>query len=171
LVSDCTLIAMTNIAYIDGANLHMGIQSLGKKLDYQKFRKWLFWKYRIETAYIFIGYIPTYEHLYSYLKESGFTLVFKESVLQAGEIKANVDAELVLQAVRDAYETPPKETVIVSGDGDFSCLIDFLREKGTLKTMVAPNKRYCSYLLRKKNIPIVYMDDVITKCEKTPDRN
>ena len=160
-----------NFAYIDGANLHMGIQSLGKELNYTKFRKWLFWKYRISKAYIFIGYISSYESLYAYLREAGFELIFKESVLQEGKIKANVDAELVLQAVRDVYEAKPNQVIVVSGDGDFSCLIDFLQAKKLLKTMIAPNRKYCSYLLRKKNLPLVYMNDIISKCEKTPDRH
>jgi len=161
-----------NIAYIDGANLHMGIRSLRKEIDYGKFRKLLLWKYRITTAYLFIGHIPEYEKLYEHLRQSGYTLIFKETVMQAGETKGNVDAELVLRAVRDVYETQPKQMVIISGDGDFSCLVDFLQEKQLLKTIIAPNRRYCSYLLRKKkNLPIVFMDDIITKCEKTPGRH
>ena len=158
-------------AYIDGANLHMGIQELSKELDYAKFRKLLRWKYRVTKAYIFIGYIDSYESLYKYLRDSGFELIFKESVLQAGEIKANVDAEMVLQCVRDVYENATSQAVIVSGDGDFSCLIDFLDEKKLLRTMIAPNRKYCSYLLRKKNLPLVYMNDIISKCEKTPGRH
>ena len=149
----------------------MGIQELSKELDYAKFRKLLRWKYRVTKAYIFIGYIDSYESLYKYLRDSGFELIFKESVLQAGEIKANVDAEMVLRCVRDVYENAPSQAVIVSGDGDFSCLIDFLDEKKLLRTMIAPNRKYCSYLLRKKNLPLVYMNDIISKCEKTPGRH
>jgi len=59
-----------NIAYIDGANLYKGIQSLNKELDYARFRKWLLHKYRITTAYIFMGYIPQQESLYKYLKSA-----------------------------------------------------------------------------------------------------
>lgn len=82
-----------------------------------------------------------------------------------------MDAELVLRAVRDVYEVHPKEMVIISGDGDFSCLVDFLQERKLLRTIIAPNRRYCSYLLRKKNLPMVFMDDIIAKCEKTPGRH
>lgn len=101
-----------NFAYIDGANLHKGTQSLGLELDYKKFRKWLFWKYHITKAYIFIGYITSFENLYSHLKIAGFDLVFKESVLQAREIKANVDAEID-NLVFDLYELTTEERTIV----------------------------------------------------------
>ena len=37
-----------NFAYIDGANLYRGIESLGWKLDYRRFRVWLFEKYNTE---------------------------------------------------------------------------------------------------------------------------
>lgn len=162
---------MSCYAYIDGANLHMGIRELGKELDYEKFRTLLRWKYRVCKAYIFIGYIQAYESLYSYLRNCGFNLVFKEAVLQRGETKANVDSEMVLQAVKDHYEEQPEHAVLVTGDGDFSCLVDFLLEKGVFRTIVAPNKDYCSYLLRKKNLSITYMNDIISKCEKTPGRH
>jgi uncharacterized LabA/DUF88 family protein len=159
------------IAYIDGANLHMGIKSLKKEIDYGKFRRWLRWKYRITVAYLFIGYIPEYEKLYDHLRRSGYTLIFKETVTRSGETKGNVDAELVLRAVRDVFETHPRHVVLVSGDGDFSCLVDFLHERRLLRTLIAPNRKYCSYLLRKKNLPLVFMDDIIAKFEKTPGRH
>jgi len=44
-----------NFAYIDGANLYNGSNSLGWKLDYRRFRVWLKDKYSVERAYLFIG--------------------------------------------------------------------------------------------------------------------
>jgi len=38
---------INNVAYIDGANLHKGVNSLGWKLDYARFRIWLKDKYKI----------------------------------------------------------------------------------------------------------------------------
>ena len=68
------------VAYIDGANLHQGVKSLGWKLDYPRFRVWLSDKYGIGRAYIFIGLISKYKDLYTHLQEAGFTLVFKEVI-------------------------------------------------------------------------------------------
>jgi len=83
-----------NFAYIDGANLYRGIVSSGWSMDYRRFRVWLFEKYGIRKAYLFIGLIPKYRDLYQYLQEAGFTLVFKEVVYDdAGKPKGNCDAD------------------------------------------------------------------------------
>ena len=47
-----------NFAYIDGANLHKGVEDLSWKLDYKRFRVWLRDKFKIEKAYLFIGLVP-----------------------------------------------------------------------------------------------------------------
>lgn len=150
-----------NRAYIDGTNLYKGIESLGKSLDYIRFRKWLLHKYKIKEAFIFMGYMKDQENLYNYLRNAGFILVFKESVCQKGAIKGNADAEMVLQSVRDVFEKSSGKVVLVSGDGDFSCLVDFLIEKNVFQTILIPNKKYGSYLLRKKNISLTFIESFL----------
>ncbi len=147
-----------NIAYIDGTNLYKGLQNLSVQLDYKRFRVWLLQKYRIKNAYIFMGYIPEQKQLYKYLKKAGFILIFKESVVYKGNIKGNADSEIVLQSVRDFFEKEIGHIVLVSGDGDFSCLVDFLIEKKVFKTILIPNSKYCSYLLRKKQCSLTFLD-------------
>lgn len=56
-----------NYAFIDSQNLNLGIQSLGWKLDYRRFRVYLKEKYKVSIAYMFIGYIPANQDLYSSL--------------------------------------------------------------------------------------------------------
>lgn len=46
------------------------------------------------------------------------------------------------------------KAIIVSGDGDFHCLVEYLEEKGKLKKIIVPNKKYSS-LLRKFSSYIV----------------
>ena len=62
------------------------------------------------------------------------------------KIKGNVDADLVLHAMIQFsnYE----KAVIVSGDGDFYCLIEYLVSRNKLLKIIVPNKKYSS-LLRK----------------------
>ena len=79
---------LTNNAYIDGANLHKGVQDLGWKLDCKRFRVWLTEKYGAKESYLFLGLIPKYKDIYTHLQECGFTLVFKEVVYDgAGKAK------------------------------------------------------------------------------------
>lgn len=47
--------------------------------------------------------------------------------------------------------------IIASGDGDFSCLVDFLLEKEMFKSLIIPNRKYCSHLLKRKNINMSFL--------------
>jgi uncharacterized LabA/DUF88 family protein len=119
-----------NYAYIDGTNLHKGIQALGWKLSYRRFRVFLTDHYQIEKAYLFLGFVPKNSVMYRDLQDAGFVLVFKPVLNPDGETKGNCDAELVLQATSDFYERQFQRAIIVTGDGDFACLVSFLKLKG-----------------------------------------
>jgi hypothetical protein len=133
-------------------------------------------KHGVKMAYLFMGLIPKYNKLYKYLQESGFTLVFKEVVYDGvGKPKGNCDADLVLQAVCDTYENKFEKSIVVASDGDYASLIDFLKKKNKLRALVSPNNK-CSYLLRKQNIPLSYLDSQRNKLssaikEKAPDKD
>lgn len=145
-------------AYIDGANLHKGNKSLGWRLDYARFRVWLRDKYRVERAYIFIGLIPKNKELYTALQEAGYTLAYKEITYDGtGKVKGNCDADLVLKVTQDFYEKHFDQAVLVSSDGDYAGLVRFLKERQLFRTLISPSNN-CSFLLRKLNIPIVYLD-------------
>ena len=117
-----------NYAFIDSQNLNLGIRNQGWQLDYRKFRRYLKDKYRVTKAFLFIGYIPTNEKLYRLLKRSGYALVFKPTIQAKGGTKGNVDAELVLHTMHELCQGKFDKAVIVSGDGDFHCLAEYLYE-------------------------------------------
>ena len=145
-------------AYIDGANLHKGIRDSGWELDYRRLRMWLTDKYDVERAYLFIGLVPDNKDLYTRLQEAGYVLVYKEVTYDgAGKVKGNCDADLVLKVVVDYYEKHCDRAVIVTSDGDYAGLIKFLKLKNSFLCLVSPRPK-CSYLLRKLNIPIVYLN-------------
>lgn len=140
--------------------MHKGIKELGWRLDYRKFRIYLDEKYAVKRAYIFLGFVATNAHLYRDLQNLGYTIVFKPTVPDGrGELKGNCDAELVLQAVSDMYENLYDRAILVSGDGDFACLVNFLKDKQRLRVVLSPNYRKASVLLRKA-LPeaIVFLD-------------
>src|SRR3989338_8470415 len=138
-----------NFAYIDGANLHKGIADLGWKLDYKRFRVWLKDKYRVETAYLFIGLVPGNKDLYTRLQEMGYVLVYKEITYDgSGKVKGNRDADLVLKTVVDFYEKRFSKATLVTSDGDYAGLVKFLRERDSFQSLISPSNK-CYYLLRK----------------------
>lgn len=137
-----------NFAFIDSQNLNLSIQKLGWKLDYRKFRVYLAEKYSVQKAYMFIGFVALNQSLYDNLQEAGFILKFKPTIPDAdGKIKGNVDADLVLQAVIEMGEYD--KAVVVSGDGDFYSLVQYLYEKKKLEVVLSPDIQNCSSLLKQ----------------------
>ncbi len=139
---------LKNYAFIDLQNLYFGVKEAGWKMDYKRFRVYLREKYGVAKAYVFTGFMPTNHKLYSFLRAVGFTLVFKPILeLKDGSIKGNCDAELVLHAMIE-HENYDK-AILVTGDGDFHCLVEYLQLKNKFGKLLAPSKKYCSFLLKK----------------------
>jgi uncharacterized LabA/DUF88 family protein len=154
-----------NFAFIDSQNLNLGILRLGWKLDFRRFRKYLKDKYKVVKAYLFIGYIPENQDLYKSLQEYGYVLIFKPVLTTPkGKIKGNCDAELVLQAMIDINQY--EKAIVVTSDGDFHCLVDYLYRKDKLDRILSPSRDHCSILLRKAGKEkIVYMDNLKNKLQ------
>lgn len=138
-----------NYAFIDSQNLNLGVRSLGWALDYKKFRLYLKNKYNVQEAYLFIGKTDGNQDLYTNLQQAGYILVFKPTIayFEHGKktMKGNVDAELVLYASAKLYDEY-NQAIIVSGDGDFYCLAEYLDEKQKLLRIVTPNRKYSKLL-------------------------
>jgi len=153
----------TVYAFIDSQNLNLGVQASGWKLDFRKFRQYLRQKYGVEEAYLFIGLVNTQSMLYANLQKMGYLLIFKPTLeLPDKTVKGNVDAELVLHAMIQ-YKNYDK-AIIVSGDGDFHCLIEYLEGKGKLLKVLAPNKHF-SGLIRRFYPYIVRVDRLRSSLE------
>ncbi len=146
-------------AFIDSQNLNLGVKSQGWTLDFAKFRRYLTDKYKVTEAFLFIGMVEGNQPLYTYLQKAGYICVFKPTLEhKEGKyvvIKGNVDADLVLHTMIEYKKYD--QAIIVSGDGDFLCLVDYLSEKNKLLKVLAPTKHYSS-LLKKFNNFIVRID-------------
>jgi uncharacterized LabA/DUF88 family protein len=154
----------TNYAFIDSQNLNLSIREQGWVLDYRKFRTYLKDKYGIAKAFIFIGYVPQNQDLYTNLQKDGYLLIFKPTLaLPGGGVKGNVDAELVLHAMIE-YDNYAK-ALIVTGDGDFYCLVDYLIKRDKLLRLMIPNMNKFSSLYRKIMLHVVFMNNLKNKLE------
>ena len=165
-------------AFIDSQNLNLSIQNdienpagkficQGWKLDFKRFLVYLKDKYRVEKAFLFIGFVPGNEMLYKALQEYGYILIFKPTLeFVKGKnkfIKGNVDAELILHTM---IELPNfDKSIIVAGDGDYYCLIEHLEKLDKLSHILIPNKHRHSSLLRKYARFFVYVSDLKGKLE------
>ncbi|MBI2023364.1 NYN domain-containing protein [Candidatus Giovannonibacteria bacterium] len=156
---------INNFAFIDGQNLNLGIQSLGWKLNFARFRKYLREKYCVTTAYYFVGYVPGNQPLYSELQKAGYVLILKPTIPDGnGNIKGNVDADLVLQTMLDISNF--NQAIIVSSDGDFYSLVKHLYQNKKLRFVMSPYIDTCSSLLKKEaKERIVFMSNLRQKLE------
>lgn len=161
-----------NYAFIDGNNLYLGAKSQKVKLDYRKLRLYLKNKFHVSKALLFIGYDKNNESLYDAFREYGYELIFKPVVFYTKngkrQMKGNVDAELVLHAAAIEYRRY-NQAVIISGDGDFACLLEFLQKKNKLARIITPAKRYSKLLLLF--LPYTtQLNDIIDRLQLEPSR-
>ncbi len=116
---------------------------------------------------MFIGKVSGNQDLYSSLMQAGYILVFKPTVayIENGKktMKGNVDAELVLYASAKVYDDYEK-ALIISGDGDFYCLAEYLDQNNKLLRIITPNKKY-SKLLRNYRHYITHLEQLRAKLE------
>lgn len=152
--------------YIDGNNLYRSAKELGFEIDYKKFRGWLRQKYNPEKVYLFIGLVPSRSKFYEHLQECGFVLVFKQTVSIGETIKGNCDAELVLKTTSDYYEKAFNLAILITGDGDFGCLVEFLKERNSINGIIAPDEKKCSILIKNKNVEIMFLNSQYHKFSK-----
>ena len=158
---------MSNLnIYIDGNNLYRSAKELGFEIDYKKFRGWLRQKYNPINVYIFIGLVPERVTFYEHLQSCGYILVFKQTISVGEKIKGNCDAELVLKTVSDFYTNSFTSCMLITGDGDFGCLVEFLKEKKVIHGVLAPDENKCSILIRNKNIEITFLNNHYRKFSK-----
>ena len=160
-----------NFAFIDGNNLHLTMVNVGWALDYRRFRIYLKDKYHVTEAYYFIGKVIGNEKLYSNLESYGYDIVFKPTLFIQGKgYKGNCDAELVLEAMKRLNEYD--KAVIVTSDGDFRCLVDYLLQIGKLERVLAPCRAGSSILLRRAaGVRIDYFDNLRGKLELKKERS
>jgi len=174
-----------NFAFIDSQNLNLGTQRMGWKMDWRKFRQFLKDRYGVTKAYMFIGYLPEFEDIYEQLHQSGYLVVLKptqdmtkpQNEQSSGEnsktedkkpIKGNIDADLVLWAMKEINHY--NKAIIVSGDGDFHSLVEYLKEQNKLQHIFTPNWQY-SQLLKEFDSYIVRLDKLRGQLEYRAKRN
>lgn len=152
-----------NIAYIDNQNLYMATRQDEDPwmLDMRKFRVYLREKYRCDTAYLFMGAFELErQDLYLMLQGFGYILVYREhSSNLKGKKKGNVDTDIVFQIMRDVSEKNDFGIVLVSGDGDYKRMVDYLIMLNRFEVVLLPSKRFSSSLYKKiGNKHYAYLD-------------
>lgn len=156
-----------NYAFIDGQNLYM---NTAKKeinpwnVNLARFRIYLEQKYKVCKAYYFLGCVQEKnQELYEEIQNAGFVLIFREhNPAMLGKKKGNVDSDIIFHIMKRLYKKEDFEKIIlVSGDGDYKLLVDFLIEENRFGKILFPDRKYRSSLYKElSNNYFVYLDDI-----------
>ncbi|OGG61206.1 hypothetical protein A3C87_03600 [Candidatus Kaiserbacteria bacterium RIFCSPHIGHO2_02_FULL_49_34] len=146
---------MNNIAYIDGQNLYYTTKknNNGKwVIDLARFRVFLKERYGVIKAYYHLGYVDNEnEKFYDQIQEAGFILKFREhNSLMRTTKKGNVDTDVVFDIMQSLYKGDiPGKVILISGDGDYKKLVDFLIEVEKFEKILFPARASASSLYKK----------------------
>lgn len=131
--------------FIDGANLHSAVKSLGFDIDFKLLLALFAHRARLVRALYYTALIEDQEFspvrpLVDWLGYNGFTVVTKPAksftdLEGRRKPKGNMDVELAVDAMRLASQLD--HLVIFSGDGDFRRLVAALQEKGKRVSVVS----------------------------------
>ena len=155
-----------NIAFVDRQNLYISTTTDDKPwfIDLARLRVYLRQKYKVGKAYYFLGFTrEEHQELYNKIQEAGFILQFKEhSPAMLGKKKGNVDTDIVFAVMKKLYRNETfDKIVLVSGDGDYKMLVDFLIEENRFEKILFPDQKRASSLYKK--IDLKYRADLNTE--------
>lgn len=171
---------MNNQAFIDGQNLNASTANARPswRVDLNRFRRFLREKYHVEEAYYFVGcFSPLHQDLYAALQRGGFIVVFREHAgTSLSHKKGNVDTDIVFAVMRKLVDREKFDKVIlVSGDGDYWRMVDYLIKKDKFAKLLVPNELAMSSLYRTRTPDTyrVFLDspDIKRKIAKMRGRN
>jgi uncharacterized LabA/DUF88 family protein len=136
-----------NIAFIDGQNLHMWTNSENWQIDFDRFRIYLKYKFKIKRVYYFLWFLDENEQgLYTRLQESGFILVFREhNSNMKWKKKWNVDVDICFEMMKNACNNKNfNKIILVSWDWDYIKVVKHLIDKNKFEKILFPNYKYSS---------------------------
>jgi uncharacterized LabA/DUF88 family protein len=136
-----------NIAFIDAQNLHLWTTTEKWVVDFKRFRVYLEQKFQVKEAYFFLWFLDEEQNeLYRNVQKAWFIVEFREhNANMKGKKKGNVDVDIVFEVMRKIFEGKDfDKIVLVSGDGDYIKMVNYLIEKRLLRKMLFPNKQFSS---------------------------
>jgi uncharacterized LabA/DUF88 family protein len=120
--------------FVDGSNLFYAAAALGIHIDYRQLLLWAKAGSVLAGAYFYTGVDFSNRkerNFLSQMQREGYQIVQKQLMQRAdGSRKANLDVEIALDMVMQAFEQAYDTAVLFSGDGDFTCVVNTVRSKG-----------------------------------------
>jgi len=140
-----------NFAFVDGQNLYFSTVKDNWCVDFKKLKVYLRDKYKVKLILYFWGYYKKEnEMIYQKLKDLNYKLLFKKhNEKLISKKKGNVDSEIIFETMKKLEsEGVLDKVVLISGDGDYRKMINYLINKNKFKRILFPT-RGCSSSLYK----------------------
>jgi uncharacterized LabA/DUF88 family protein len=148
------------VVFIDGASLFYAAMQMEIEVDYTRLLSQLIRGGRLIHAHFYTGVDPNNEKQKGFLywmQCNGYRVVTKDLVQSTGgSKKANLNVEIAVDMVRLA---PYCDTMIlVSGDGDLTCALDFVTYQGVQTEVVGLRSMISEHLINVSD----YYTDLLT---------
>ncbi len=155
--------------YIDAANIIMSADRAGFEIDFFKLKVYLEDMFKTKDIYYFTGNIKSQEENIRALNVNNFKVVLKQVYFESSKTKANCDVEISHYITKHVENKQTEKIVLLSGDGDFSMLIDYAKDNNIETFLFPTDRKSTSKILRsKKFLKITFLIDIKNKIEKTP---
>lgn len=135
--------------FIDASNIIYGVLKYdGWKVDLLKLKKYLESRYGAQKIFYYAGIEPDNEKQKLFYKkledEFGYTVCLKKVKFYTGEDgsvvrKANCDVDMTFDMMR--FLGQYARAVVLTGDGDFCCVVEYLVKKGREIRIIANANR------------------------------
>ncbi len=121
--------------FVDYHNLEGSLRNAGYRVDLPSLCDYLATGRRLTEAFVYVGFNPQNAHederFHKFLKSNGFFVRTKQAKIRPdGSLKCDLDIELALDVVDYVQHSRPGIVLLVSGDGDFLQLVNWLRLRG-----------------------------------------
>jgi uncharacterized LabA/DUF88 family protein len=162
---------MKKVAYIDAANIILSANRLGFEIDFLKLKVFLEDKFRVEEIYYFTAELKSLAEEIEVLKLNNFKVILKQIYYENSKTKANCDVEISHYITKHIENKEISKLVLLSGDGDFSMLLDYANQNKVEVVLMPVDKKSSAKLLRvKKYLQVTFLDQLKDRFikEKTP---
>lgn len=147
---------LTNI-YIDTSNIILSLKDLDLEINFESFFIYLKDRFRTKNIYYITPNLEKLNEDLKKIEKVGYKIIKKEIYFQ-NKIKANCDVEISHYITKDIENNLTEKLVLISGDGDFSILLDYANKKNIKINILSASKKSTAKILRKKkNFKVEYL--------------
>jgi uncharacterized LabA/DUF88 family protein len=166
-----------NYCFIDGQNLETSLHKNNLVPNYLDLFCYLQTKYKVTKIYYCAKFTnkTVRQELFTDLKKIGYEIIFSSGCGNAnldGFQKVNVDADLIVNAMKNYYTQEKFGLVLISGDGDFVPLVRFFEDEkqfvkiiGADRFSTSSNLAFDRFTKKRRNITF-YFEELLNLTKK-----